>query len=315
MQGPHASVVPSGAAWPPRRIVAIVNPATHRAAEPIVDLLKSRVRAGVDLDVRLTERAGATQSLALAALPGADLVVAVGGDGTVADVAGAIGAFRAAGGPDVPLAVIPAGSTNITSRELRIPTKPAAAIDLIYGHRPCRFQAIDLCQANDRLFLHMAGAGLDSRLFAETDPALKRKVGWLAYVPPTVRNLRAPPATFRIVTEDTTLTVESPLVLVANGGAVIAAGFQLYPGIRTDDGMLDVLIFTPRSAVATVRTLARAATRSLHRSPFVARHRAREVELDADPQQPVQIDGDVALQTPVSFKIRGSALRVVVPAR
>jgi YegS/Rv2252/BmrU family lipid kinase len=312
---PHASVAVSVTAWPPRRIVAIVNPATHRPAEPIVALLKSRVPAGVDLDVHLTDRAGATESTALAALPDADLVVAVGGDGTVADVAGAIGTYRDRGGPDVPLAVIPAGSTNITSRELRIPTKPAAAIDLIFGQRPSRFQPIDLCQANDRLFLHMAGAGLDSRLFAETSHAMKRKVGWLAYVPPTVRNLRVPPATFRIVTDGTSQTVEAPLIIVANGGAIIAAGFQLYPDIRTDDGLLDVLIFTPRTGVATLRTLGRVATRSLQRSPFVVRLRAKHVELDADPPQPVQIDGDVALKTPVSFRIRESALRVVVPAR
>jgi diacylglycerol kinase family enzyme len=197
---------------------------------------------------------------------------------------------------------------------MRVPTKPAAAIDLIYGQRPSRFQAIDLCQANDRLFLHMAGAGLDSRLFAETDHALKRKVGWLAYVPPTVRNLRLPPANFRIVTGETTHTVESPLILVANGGGLMSPRFQIYPDIRSHDGLLDVLIFTPRSDVAILRTLGRAATRSLHRSPYVVRLRARQVELDADPPQPVQIDGDVALQTPVSFRIRDSALRVVVPA-
>jgi diacylglycerol kinase family enzyme len=78
--------------------------------------------------------------------------------------------------------------------------------------------------------------------------------------------------------------------------------------------LLDVLIFTPRSGVATLRTLGRAATRSLQRSPYVVRIRAKNVELDADPPEPVQIDGDVALQTPVSFRIRESALWVVVPA-
>jgi diacylglycerol kinase (ATP) len=315
MQIPKANAADSVATWPPRRIVAIVNPATHRPAEPIVELLKTRVPADVDLDVRLTDRAGVTESTALAAMPGADLIVAIGGDGTVADIAGAIGVYRDSGGSDVPLAVIPAGSTNITSRELRIPTKPADAIDLVYGQRPSRFQAIDLCQANDRLFLHMAGAGLDSRLFAETNPALKRKVGWLAYVPPTIRNLRLPPVTFRIETEQTTQTVESPLILIANGGGLMAAGFQIYPDIRNDDGLLDVLIFTPNSGVATLRTLGRAVTRSLQHSPYVARLRAKQVELDADPAQPVQIDGDVALKTPVSFKIRDSGLRIVVPAR
>jgi diacylglycerol kinase (ATP) len=314
MQDSNAGDAPSGVAWPPRRIVAIVNPATHRPAEPIVAQLRANVPAGVDLDVRLTDHAGVTGETALAALPGADLIVAVGGDGTTADVAGAIGAYRDSGGGDVPLAVIPAGSTNITSRELRIPTKPADAIDLVYGRRPSRFRGMDLCQANDRLFLHMAGAGLDSRLFAQTNHDLKRRVGWLAYVPPALRNLRTPPVAYRIETDGTTQTVESPLILIANGGGLMSPRVQLYPGIQSDDGLLDVLIFTPGSGVAILRTLGRTATRSLDRSPYVVRLKAKEVTLDADDPQPVQIDGDVALQTPVHFRIRDSGLRVVVPA-
>jgi YegS/Rv2252/BmrU family lipid kinase len=314
MQNPNEGDAQTGVAWPPRRIVAIVNPATHRPADPIVEQLKAAVPDGVNLDVRLTERAGVTGETALAALPGADLIVAVGGDGTTADVAGAIGAYRDSSGVDVPLAVIPAGSTNITSRELRIPRKIAEAIDLLYGRRASRFRGMDLCQANDRLFLHMAGSGLDSRLFSETNHDLKRRVGWLAYVPPTLKNLRIPPAIYRIETDGTTQTVESPLVLIANGGGLMSPRVQLYPGIRSDDGVLDVLIFTPASGVAILRTLGRTATRSLDRSPYVVRLRAKEVTLDADSPQPVQVDGDVALQTPVRFAIRDSGLRVVVPA-
>jgi diacylglycerol kinase family enzyme len=303
--------------------VAIVNPATRRPAGPIVALLRERVPPDVSLDVHETDRPGITEDVALAALPSADLIVAVGGDGTVAGAASAIGAYRADGGPDVPLAIVPAGSTNITARELRIPVKPAAAIDLLYGHRPNAIATIDLGRCGDKRFLHMAGAGLDSRLFAETSSALKRKIGWLAYLPPTIRNLRAAPARYRIVADPspgaelgrTSLTVESPLVLVANGGAIIAPTFQLFPEIRTDDGWLDVLVFTPRSRLAIVRTLVRAATLSLHHSPFVLRLRARWVEIEADPPQPVQLDGDVERTTPVTFSVLPAALRVVVPAR
>src|SRR6476620_11428951 len=79
MQDSNAGDAPSGLAWPPRRIVASVNPATHRPAEPIVAQLRANVPAGVDLDVRLTDRAGVTGETALAALPEADLIVAVGG--------------------------------------------------------------------------------------------------------------------------------------------------------------------------------------------------------------------------------------------
>jgi YegS/Rv2252/BmrU family lipid kinase len=301
-------------AWSPRHIVAIVNPATRRPADPIVALLRERVPPGVSLDVRLTERAGATAELTRAALPGADLVVAVGGDGTVAAVATAIAGARADGAPEVPLAIVPAGSTNITARELRIPINPAAAVDLIYGRRPQTLAPIDLGVCESERFLHMAGAGLDSRFFAETDPALKRRFGWLAYLPPAARNLRIEPARFRIVADDTTLEVDSPLVNVANGGALVVAGFQLYPDIRTDDGWLDVLIFTPRGLPAILRTLARTASRSLDRSPFVTRLRARRVELSADPPLPIQLDGDVVLQTPATFSLEPSALRVVVPA-
>jgi YegS/Rv2252/BmrU family lipid kinase len=294
--------------------VAIVNPATHRPAESLIALLRERLPVGVALDVRVTERAGTTAEVTTAALPEADLVVAVGGDGTVAAVASAIGEAHAAGGRDVPLAILPAGSTNMTAKELRIPTNPERAVDVLYGRQSIALASMDLGACGTERFLHMAGAGLDSRIFAETSHALKRRVGWMAYVPPTVRNLRIPPARFHIVADEASLVVDSPLVIVANGGSLVVRAFQLYPEIRTDDGWFDVLIFTPQGLPAILRTLARTATLRLHRSPYVVRLRARRVELRTDPPVPVQLDGDVMFETPVTFTVQPSALRVVVPA-
>jgi len=296
-----------GATPSPRRIVAVVNPATRRDADAIVALLRHRVPAGVDLDVRSTAAAGEATSLARAALPGADLIVAVGGDGTVADVATALH------GSGVPLGVVPAGSTNIIARELGIPADPRAAVDLLFG--PHRHATIDVGLCGDRCFLHMAGAGFDSRLFDAADPRLKRRVGWLAYLPPAVRGLRVPPARFTITTDGDTIEVTSPLVLVANGGSIITPGLRLYPGIRKDDGWLDVLIFTATGALRTTRTLGRLATRGLARSPFVLRIPAQKVEVATEPELPVQLDGDVVVRTPVSFGIAPAALRVIVPNR
>jgi diacylglycerol kinase family enzyme len=302
--------------------VAIVNPATRRPAGPIVATLRARCPPGTRLDVWLTERAGGTAALTRAVLPGADLAVAVGGDGTVAAVASALGEARAAGGPDVPLAIVPAGSTNITARELGVPTDPVAAADLAFGTTPGRLAPIDLGACGAERFLHMAGAGLDSRLFAETSPALKRRIGWLAYLPPTARNLGRPPARVRVTAAagpnagpgGTTLELVSSLVIVANGGAIVHPRLQIYPDIRADDGWLDVLIFTARGWPEIARTLARAATLGLDRSPFVPRLRARRVTLEADPPLPVQLDGDVVTETPAMFEIHPAALRVMVPA-
>jgi diacylglycerol kinase family enzyme len=196
------------------KIVAIVNPATRRRPEPIVHLLRSLAPPGIHIEVYLTRGAGTTTDVARAALEGATMMVAVGGDGTVAAVASAID------GSGVPLGIIPAGSTNIIARELKIPTDARAAIELLYGEH--RHRDLDLGVCGDQRFLHMAGAGFDSRLFAATNPSLKRRAGWLAYLPAGARNLGKPPVRFTIRADDTTIEVVSPLVIVANGGSVIS---------------------------------------------------------------------------------------------
>lgn len=288
-----------------RRVVAIVNPATRRDPEPIIALLRDLAPAGTVVDVWRTTGAGTTTQIAHRSLPGADLMVAVGGDGTVAAVASAID------GSGIPLGIVPAGSTNIIARELGIPTNARAAVTLIYGEH--RHHDLDLGVCGDSRFLHMAGAGLDSRLFAATNPGLKRRVGWLAYLPAGARNLFTSPVRFTITADETTIEVVSPLVLVANGGSVIAPGLTLYPGIRKDDGMLDVLIFTPHGPIQIVRTLGRAATRGLAHSPYVLRIPVRRVEITSDPPIPIQLDGDVVTMTPAVFEIRPGALRVLAP--
>lgn len=288
-----------------RRVVAIINPATRRDPGPIVALLRDLAPAGTVVDVWATTGAGTTTEIARRVLPGADLMVAVGGDGTVAAVASAID------GSGIPLGIIPAGSTNIIARELGIPTGARAAVSLLYGRH--RHHDLDLGVCGEQRFLHMAGAGFDSRLFAATNPALKRRAGWLAYLPAGVRNIAKPPVRFTIRTDDTTIEVVSPLVLVANGGSVIAPGLTLYPGIRKDDGVLDVLIFTPRNPIQIARTLGRAATRGLIHSPFVLRLPAHRVEISSEPSIPIQLDGDVVTSTPAIFEIRPGALHVVAP--
>lgn len=290
----------------PRRFVAIVNPATHGDAASIVALLRRAAPADVDLDVRFTTAAGTTSDLTRQALnQGADAVVAIGGDGTVAQVAAALLHT------DIPLGVIPAGSTNITAREAGIPTDPARAVSLLFGsHAHAVFDA-GLC--GDIPFLHMAGAGMDSRLFVDSNPATKRRLGWLAYVPPAFRHLRDVPATFTLVLDGTPVTLTAHMVLVANGSAIISPHLPLFPGIRTDDGWLDVLAFSPRTPVQVAEVLAEAVIHRLARCRYVTHIRARRIEMVSDPSLPVEIDGDVVTRTPVTLTIAPAAVRFIVP--
>jgi diacylglycerol kinase family enzyme len=161
----------------------------------------------------------------------------------------------------------------------------------------------------------MAGAGFDSQFFSRTNPALKRRVGWLAYLPPAVEALRLPPVRFTISADGARSTVTSPLVLVANGSSVISPAWRLVPDVLPDDGWLDLLVFSASSPLAVAATLGRLATFGLHHSAYLIRTRARHIEIDAEPRLPLQLDGDVVAEMPAVIDILPKALNVISPRR
>jgi diacylglycerol kinase (ATP) len=287
------------------RMLVVVNPKARRHSIRLISALRRRAPSDVFLDIQLTSGAGTTIDLTRASIVGASSVLAVGGDGTVSEVASALQSL------DVPLGIIPTGSTNIIAKDLGIPTNPFEAIALPF--LPHRYAIIDVGRWGSRSFIHLAGAGVDSWMFTGTNLGLKRRIGWLAYVPPAIRNIGRAPARVTIQTDDFFTEVVSPLVLVANGGSIISPRFQLYPEIRKDDGLLDVLVFTPDGAIPVVRTLARFASRSLDQSPYVQHLQTHWVKLSSVPPLPVQLDGDVVSITPATFTILRRALRVIVP--
>lgn len=288
------------------RIVVIANPASRGNIDAITASLRREAPAGVTVECFATAGQGDGRDLSLRHGAGARLLVAVGGDGTVGEVAE--GAVK----HGVPLAIVPSGSTNIIGRELGVSSRSDRAVALIFGRH--RLKAIDVGRANDNLFLHMAGAGIDSRMFDLTNPRWKRRLGWMAYVPAAAQALAQPSPCFQIRVEGIEMTVKAPLVLVANGASIIHPRFRLDPTFKVDDGWLDLMIATPTTPVALARTLGRLATLQLAKSPYIQRFRARSIEIASTPSMPLQIDGDVALRTPVAIGIMPRAIRILVPA-
>jgi diacylglycerol kinase (ATP) len=236
----------------------------------------------------------------------ASIVVAVGGDGTVADVAtGMLGSSAVLG-------IIPAGSTNITARSLGIPSNPKAAMAIVAG--PHRRQRVDVGMSDDRCFLHIAGAGVDAEIFRTASHAWKRRFGWLAYLPPAASALRLTPSALVVTADDTVIEARSPLVLIANGGSAISPAFKLHPHIAVDDGWLDLLIFTATTPGQIAATLGRLGSQQLARSPHLIWHRAKRVAIAAEPPLPVELDGDTRGQTPREFTIVPASLEILAPA-
>lgn len=289
----------------PRRFLIIANPIARRGAESMIDVVRRLAPPDARIDVvytgpRLMEP-GAVGDEALAY----EAIIAIGGDGTVAEAATAID------GRPVPIGIIAAGSTNVVARNLRLPIDPIAAAELIF-RRPATRQ-IDVGICNGRRFLHMGGAGFDSRIFAATSKRLKRHLGWVAYLQGATQTVLDPPVRFHITVDGTVIDCESPLVLVANGGAIISPSLPVHPGIRYDDGELDVIIFTARRPREIASTIGRFATGSLARSPYTIHLRGKEITLTSEPPIPVQLDGDLIGHTPARFSLLHRAVELIVP--
>ncbi len=289
-----------------RRLALVVaNPATKGDVSSYVAAIRAAAPPGVDVAVRYTRKGDNPLADIDDLIEHADILIAAGGDGTVGTVA------HAAVIRKIPLGIIPAGSTNIVARDLGIPSEPGAAASLIFGRHQIR--AIDLGWCNDHWFLHMGGSGVDSKLFLAADQSLKQRYGWKAYLLPALRNIFGAPSRYTLTTEKGTISVVSPLILVAIGGSILMPSLTIGSHIARDDGWLDVFIFTARGSAKVAETGFRFLSRQLESSPYVTRVQCRTLLLDSEPTMPIEIDGDVVTLTPATFRIQPLALKVIVP--
>lgn len=157
------------------RALLVVNHKATTTSGRVRDVLVQALRSQVDLRVVHTERRGHAAALAeQAAVDGLDVVVALGGDGTVNEVVnGLLARGVRAGGPA--LAVVPGGSTNVFARAVGLPGDWVEATGvLLEALRANRFRTIGLGRADDRYFTFFAGLGLDAEVIARVEHARRK---------------------------------------------------------------------------------------------------------------------------------------------
>lgn len=145
------------------RALLVVNPKATATTAGVRDVLRHALASETKLDVVQTEARGHATSLARqAALDGLDVVVALGGDGTVNEVVNGLLADGPAAGLPA-LAVVPAGSANVFARALGLPSSPVEATgQLLEALETGRRRTVGLGLADDRWFTFCAGMGLDA---------------------------------------------------------------------------------------------------------------------------------------------------------
>jgi YegS/Rv2252/BmrU family lipid kinase len=267
-------------------------------------------RHGWTADFHITDKAEAGVAAAKgAALDGADLVVAVGGDGTVR------GCAEGLASTGVPLGIVPHGTANLLARTLGIPGHPQPALDiaLCTAARGTDWR-IDLAVADRQPFTAMAGMGLDAAVVAGTK--LKHQLGWLAYAMSGAVHLALPPTRFTIKLDDGQPIERTARSVVVGNSGLLPGGFNLLPDARLDDGVLDVAVLAPHGPLGWPRLATRVLTHSQHQDRMLERLQARRVEITSHVTLPREVDGEVISpgQT-LTVNVEPSALTVRIPAR
>lgn len=256
---------------------------------------------------------------------GADVVVAVGGDGTVRAVAEALA------GSGIPMGVVPIGTGNLFARNVDIPlgnAESALQVALAGRDRTVDVGWLQIERANgdvdksEHLFLVIAGLGFDARMVESTDENLKQWVGWPAYFFSAVRHLHGQRMPVQLDVDD---RASRPLklrsLLIGNCGK-LPGGLTLLPDAEVDDGWLDVAAIDTRGGILGWGQLfGEVVLQGLGlRSQLPARAgrmehvRGRDVVVRLDHPVHVQVDGDVLGKASVArARVDPGALVVRVP--
>ena len=225
---------------------------------------------------------------------GAAAVIAFGGDGTARVVAEILARTG------VPMGLLPAGTGNLLARNLGIPPnrlESSLHIALTGRNRTIDVGRVELgASMNEEprreAFLVMAGLGFDAEVMAGTDPHLKQRLGWAAYLVAGVGRLRGrrTPVTLRV--DDGPLQQRRVRAVVVGNLGMLQGGIQLMPGALPDDGWLDVVVVSPRSLLGWLSVTGAVITRRGHAT--VEHFRCRTIEMRAERPLHAQLDGDPA---------------------
>jgi YegS/Rv2252/BmrU family lipid kinase len=239
---------------------------------------------------------------------GHDLVVVGGGDGTVSYAAGRLA------GTNVVLGVLPLGTANDFARTLEIPGNLAEACTALAEGKVVD---IDLGRANGAPFLNVASVGLSVAVTEALSPRLKRYIGPLAYSVATLTSYARHKA-FRARLEfpegdHEPMELEDLLQVAVGNGRHYGGGNTVSPTAGIDDHTLDIyaIVAGPLREHVSIARLLKDGSFIKHDRVYHVTSRA--VRLVTDPPLPVNLDGEIAANTPTDFTVQRNALHVLVP--
>ncbi|MGH2403375.1 MAG: diacylglycerol/lipid kinase family protein [bacterium] len=293
------------------RAHAIVNPAAGggRGARAWPRIRPILLEAGWSVTESLTERRG--HAVELAAASSADVVIAVGGDGTANEVAnGILGSRRARVAGRAAFGVVPVGTGSDFARALGLPRDPVAAAGALVGARP---RPVDVGEVNGRYFLTIAGVGFDGEVARQVNAWPKVLGGTAMYVLGILKMLVTYSPVNVEITLDGSVQQERLFLIAVGNTAWNAGGMWTVPRARPDDGVFDVVIAGPLTRLEMLGVLPKVYSGRHLGHPKVRQARASLIRVTSEVPLAIQADGESVGRLPATFTVHRAALSVLAP--
>ncbi|MEU1539056.1 diacylglycerol kinase family protein [Actinacidiphila glaucinigra] len=291
-----------------RQFTAVVNPTAggSTGAAALLPLARLLREAGAELETAYSDSLRHAQDLARRAGERGHVVLAVGGDGIVGGIGGALS------GTGAVLGLVPAGRGNDFARALGLPFGPAELARILLRSEPRAVDTIEVESAvHDRaVVLGSVYAGVDAvaNHHANTARLLRGPASYYAGGLRAVAGWRA--AAYRVTVDGVVHERRGYTVVAANSG-YYGSGRAIAPGARVDDGLLDVVMIhdAPRRLFFALMNELKTGAHTAR--PQVEIVRGKEIRIEADRAVPYGADGEVEAALPVTARIRPGALRVL----
>lgn len=281
------------------------NGKSVQAFKNMRELLDSR---NITYSFAMSEYPGHARELAIEAKSGDySCIVAVGGDGTVSEVAAELL------GGEIPFSFLPCGTGNDLARALNIPLEPEAVLSMLQTKQP---QLMDVGTVNDKLFLNVAGFGFDVDVLLFTERYKKYFNGSFSYMLGllhAVKDLKL--RKVRIETDEGAVFERSALVIAAGNGTHIGGGMNITPQANPFDGLFDVCILSDVKRRTVFNVLSRFLKGRHLGLPITTYFTTTGFTAWSDPPSPLNCDGEILGQTPAVFKIIPNAISVIAGDR
>ena len=289
-----------------KKLLFIINPVSGgKTTKNIPETIASKIDIQkYEYQIKYTEYAGHARELAQQAIDrNMDIIVAVGGDGTMNEVASCLVHSKRV------LGIIPVGSGNGLARHLGISRSVSKAIQFINkGH----FQLIDTATVNGRAFISIAGIGFDAYIAKKFKDSKKRGFsGYLKLI--ASYYLKYKPKKYKIIIDNKTLTVKALFVAIANSNQ-FGYNTQIAPKAKLNDGLLDVCIVKKPKLLEMPVVANLVLLKMIDKSPHLSITPAKEMLILRKKGKYVNIDGEaVKMKKKLEIKIMPSSLKVIIP--